>query len=912
MKRLAGVLILIFSLAAWNLQSIAVPKTVPLAAAKWLSLDLMSLEIQNTGDIAPDDQFFLVQEELPKINALAESSGQTLLKLLQQTAVVLVPNSLQERPLKLKLAKAVDLKTALRGPLQVMQMSVSNQMKFVTHVQTYPVIDAYFSEMTLPLGISWQQNAPLVRVWAPTARNVNLLLYADAESPTPRRVPMILESSTWMIKGNPDWKDQYYTFEVDAYSPFSGTFESHEVTDPYSVALSVDSKRSQIVDLKDPQLLPAQWAAPRSVFDPVNAVIYETHLRDLSALDEGLPLEQRGKFLALTSKTSLARKHIENLAKAGITHIHLLPFFDFATVPENSKNLKFWDGLFSGSDSNRPQSEIGLIRAQDNYNWGYDPLHFFAPEGSYTVAASAATMAKARILEAREMIASLHQMGLRVVADMVFNHSYANSDEALSTFDRIVPLYYHRRNAFGEVMTSSCCSDLATENVMMKRLIKDALKMWASEYQLDGFRFDLLNLHRTQDVAELRTEIRSWQLSKEGVDGKSLLLYGEAWPFGSLEESQPGKAFFLTRSFGQQVGVFNDRMRDAIRGGTTNSAEKSDQGFATGLFYDFNQEPANRNTPPELLAQQVKLLHLMDVIKVGLMGNLRDVKFRDHLNHLIRGGDLVFRGSSTGTAAEPVESINYVSAHDGYSLFDAVQAKLPFGTPDRNPPTATLSERAASQRLMLALVSLSQGVILFEGGSEILRSKSGDQDSFDSGDWFNALHWSFAKAENTWGLGLPPAWKNQSDWSFWQPRLVHKDLQVSKEEIEKTLAYFQALLRVRKSSRLFQLPTARMIEERMNFPADDKTGSDVPGLIVYTLKGGSRLLDPVRKNIVVAFNATRRFQSFQLSRFKSSKFNIHSELVKLNDPDINAAQFSPLTGEFQIPPQCTIVWEEFF
>src|SRR5690606_15347671 len=176
---------------------------------------------------------------------------------------------------------------------------------------------------------------------------------------------------------------------------------------------------------------------------------------------------------------------------------------------------------------------------------------------------------------------------LRFVMDVVFNHSFASGLEDFSVFDRIVPGYYYRYNDRGELMKSSCCPDIATENIMVEKIIVDSLVFLATTYKIDGFRFDLMNLHTKEQADRIRLVLSNLNMANSGVDGSRLLLYGEAWPFGSLEEKQPGSAFLQLRSYGRRIGVFNDRMRDAVRGGTTSSSEKSDQGFATGLYWDF-------------------------------------------------------------------------------------------------------------------------------------------------------------------------------------------------------------------------------------------------------------------------------------------------------------------------------------
>jgi len=235
----------------------------------------------------------------------------------------------------------------------------------------------------------------------------------------------------------------------------------------------------------------------------------------------------------------------------------------------------------------------------------------------------------------------------------------------------------------------------------------------------------LILFHSIRDptLIRLRDALRSLTLAQDGIDGSKLLIYGEGWSFGSLFERAPQESLTLENSAGAEVGMFNDRLRDAVRGGTTNSSEKSDQGFVTGLYFDFNQEPANRNTPTDLNGQKDKILHLGDVIKIGLAGNLKDFRFKEHLGSYVRGGDINFRGSRVGCASQAIETINYVSIHDGYTLWDSIQAKAPFYTHGRNPMTASTDDRQRMYQLAIAFPLLGQGIPVMDAGIELLRSK---------------------------------------------------------------------------------------------------------------------------------------------------------------------------------------------
>ncbi|GIL16830.1 MAG: alpha-dextran endo-1,6-alpha-glucosidase [Oligoflexia bacterium] len=782
----------------------------------------------------------------------------------------------------------------IREPLSLLAVDNQSRLMLKTYLQLAPLLDLQFST-NLPLGLSWNQNTFTLRLWAPTARSVHVLFYRSSHDREPfQSVPLEYNRGLWSLTGSSGFKNAYYQFQVQVFSPHTERVETFTVTDPYSISLSKDSQRSQVINPEDSELKPVGWDTLQKPqlehFSDIT--VYESHIRDLTANDPTLKPEYRGSFLGLASPTSSALRHLSSLAESGLTHLHLLPLMDFATVSEDRslwKKISFTNP--PRPQSPLPQDELDKIKNEDAYNWGYDPVHYMTPDGSYTLEPDGAS----RVYELRSLVQSLNQHGLRLIMDVVFNHTYASGAERFSVFDRIVPLYYYRLNQWGDLYKSSCCSDLATEHKMVEKLMVDSVVYLARTYKIDGFRFDLMNLHTEQNMTRVLEAVRSLNLQNDGVDGEKIYLYGEAWPFGSLEEKYPGAGLFQTRSYGQGIGVFNDRMRDALRGGTTDSREKSDQGFATGLFYDFNEEPANRNTPINLDDQRWKLLHLGDVIKIGLVGNLRDYRLRDHRNNMVRAGDLYFRDAPVGYAAEATETINYASAHDGYALWDAIQAKMPFSQKGRNYHVATEEEKVRSHRLMLAIVAFGQGIPFFEGGSELLRSKSGDVDSYNSGDWFNALDWS--QTTNNWGAGLPPHWRNLNDWSFWQPRLENSSMGVATESIQTTAEYFKALLKVRQTTPLFKLNTLEEIQKRVSFPTDDRFQTDIPGFLVMRIEPG----------LYIFFNATNSDQLFYSAKTKGHKFGFHPALTEKVDPALKRVGFDPQRGIFQLPARSTVV-----
>ncbi|MGZ3652701.1 MAG: pullulanase-type alpha-1,6-glucosidase [Bdellovibrionota bacterium] len=792
---------------------------------------------------------------------------------------------------RLRFSPPTSMASWVREPTMLVVSDSGGQELDRTYFQTGRLLDA-IHHYDGCLGVCFEKGAPVLRVWAPTARAVKVLWVSAGKTPVIQSSSELAsgEDGTFEIAGDSSWLGRNYLYEVDVFSPVTGKRENFRVTDPYSVGLAVDSASSVLLDLRDSRWKPPGWdlASRPPLASRNDSVLYELHVRDFSAHDFTVPPGLRGTYRAFTLEGTDGDRELRDLAAAGITHLHLLPTFDFSSVEEDPaarREPQIPGGL--PTDSPLPQESVNKLRSLDSFNWGYDPFHYLTPEGSYAQSPEGGS----RTLEFREMVQALHRKGLRVVLDMVFNHTYAAglADEAV--LDKVVPGYYHRLDGEGQVRNSSCCSDTASERWMMEKLMRDGLELWRSQYGVDGFRFDLMNLHSVGTMERLR--------DFERAKDPSLLFYGEAWAFGSLLDTDPASAFTQSRVYGTSIGVFNDRIRDALRGGTTDSKGKSDPGFLTGLYYDFNQEPANRDTPMDLGQQRDKLLWLTDVVRVGMAGNLRDFPLTDHRGNQIHGGDLQFNGGPTGFSRDPEESINYVSAHDGYTLWDSLAAKLPFHTRNRAPDTATVEQRVDRQILALGLVALSQGIPFFDEGSELLRSKSGDQNSFDSGDWFNSVNWS--GNANNWGVGLPPAFSNPDDWPFWRPRLAEPALNPGAKEIAACRAAFLDLLKLRRSSPLFRLHSGSEIQKRVHFLETELGPMQAPGMIVMEIRNNARDADPNWRRVIIAANAMNDSQVFPHSSLG------RSTLVRLFGK--GESRLSP-TPQLLLPPRSLTVWGE--
>jgi pullulanase len=612
-------------------------------------------------------------------------------------------------------------------------------------------------------------------------------------------------------------------------------------------------------------------------------------VRDFSASDPAVPDDLRGTYKAFTLTDSNGMKHLKRLADAGLTHVHLLPAFDIASVNEDRSTWKTVDEAALAAlpgDSDQQQTAVAEITGEDGFNWGYDPHHFTAPDGSYATDPNGAT----RVLEFREMVQSLNQTGLRVVMDVVYNHTNASGQSANSVFDKIVPGYYHRLNANGEVERSTCCDNTASEHAMMEKFMLDSVQTWATAYKVDGYRFDLMGHHMLSEMVNLRATLDSLTLEEDGVDGKMIYVYGEGWDFGEVGGNARGINASQLNIGGTGIGVFNDRLRDAARGGGPFGA-LPEQGFLTGLLLAPNQYENRREN-----SQQAKFNEYTDWIRIGLAGNLAEYTVTNSNGYAVPGRLIGYNGSPAGYTQDPQENIVYVSAHDNETLWDVIQAK--------SPAEWTLEERVRMNNLGVNIVMLSQGIPFFHAGDELLRSKSLDRNSYNSGDWFNKLDYTYQT--NNWAVGLPQAGYNGDKWDIIRPLLANPDLQASPDDIQLALNNFETFLKVRKSSALFRLRTAEEVSSHLKFFGAGK--EQTPGLIAYWLDNQGGVINDPYSHIVVVFNATIEAQGITLEDVKGQAFALHPELQNGADRVVKNAAFESATGIFNVPARTTAVF----
>ena len=787
------------------------------------------------------------------------------------------------------------VKTILKGQFAIEAFEPTMDLIDATSLQIPGVLDDLYT-YNGDLGVSFNGVVPTFRLWAPTAKSVKLHVFDDALPATTSTIytpTLDLATGVWSYPGAANWQNKYYLYEVEVFVRSTGQVERNLVTDPYSFSLSTNSTRSQIINLDNADLKPAGWdtLAKPALAAPEDIVIYELHVRDFSINDPTVPITNRGTFKAFTNLQSNGMRHLSKLADAGLTHIHLLPVFDIATIEENKalRQEPDWNLLATyPMSSTMQQAAVDAVRDQDGFNWGYDPYHYTVPEGSYATNPEGAT----RIYEFREMVQSLNQSGLHVVMDVVYNHTNASGQNEKSVLDRIVPGYYHRLNDTGNVETSTCCQNTATEHAMMEKLMVDSLETWATEYKVDGFRFDLMGHHMKSNILKVRDTLQSLTLQNDGVDGSKIYIYGEGWNFGEVASNQRGVNATQLNMPGTGIGTFSDRLRDAVRGGGPFSGLR-EQGFINGLFYDPNGVSSGSPTD-----QRNRLLLHMDQIRVGLTGNLRDFSFQTRTGVITTGANVDYNGQPAGYTLDPQEVITYVEAHDNETLFDAIQLKAPI--------TATLQTRVRMHNMGMSVVSLAQGVPFFQAGQDALRSKSLDRNSYNSGDWFNKLDWTFNS--NNWGVGLPPA-ENQPNWPLMEQLLGNPALKPTQTDILSGVNHFQEMLHIRKSSKLFRLETAAQVQEHLSFL---NTGtSQTPGLIVMQLTDSmTNGLDPKYDRIVTLFNASDEPATFTAAGLVNRKLQLHSVQANSADPVVRSSQFNKTTGTFTIPPRTTAVFVE--
>ncbi|MBZ2209210.1 alpha-1,6-glucosidase domain-containing protein [Massilia soli] len=770
-----------------------------------------------------------------------------------------------------------------RQQLVLVQEAADGTVIAATRIQSAGALDALYASAAKvsDLGATLGKGRTTFKLWAPTARDVSICTYDNGSARATGIEQMKRDASTgvWSASKPLDMSGKYYTYAVDVVVDGMGVVRNL-VTDPYSVSLTTDSKRSYIANLAAPALKPKGWdshKAPATVKAQTDMTIYELHVRDFSINDDTVSADKRGKYAAFGEFTSNGMKHLAALAKAGMTDVHLLPVYDIGSVPE----LDCAQPKPAGApDSDAQQALVQKTADTDCFNWGYDPYHYSAPEGSF--ASDPADGAK-RIIEFRGMVMNLHRTGLRVGMDVVYNHTFASGQKEKSVLDRIVPGYYHRLNASGGVEQSTCCDNTATENLMMGKLMVDSAELWTREYKIDSFRFDLMG-HQPRSVME--------QLQKrvDKAAGRHVQLIGEGWNFGEVAD---GARFVQASQLslnGSGIGTFSDRSRDHVRGGSAgDSGDKliKLQGYINGLVYDPNGAVAKRPV--------ADLMHSADMVRVGLAGSLRSFPLTTYKGEKKTLQDIDYGGQPAGYASQPGEAVNYVENHDNQTLYDINVFKLPLAT--------STADRARVQMLGAAINAFSQGVAYYHAGIDTLRSKSLDRNSFNSGDWFNRIDWSYQ--DNYYGTGLPREEDNGKDFALLKPLLANTALKPSPADIAYARDVFRDLLAIRASSTLFRLRTADDIKQRLRFL---NTGPGQEPTVIAAHIDGKDYAGANFKGVSYFINVDKVAHKVTVAEAKGKTLRIHP--AHKSDKRVTEAAYDSATGTFSVPARTAVVFVE--
>ena len=514
------------------------------------------------------------------------------------------------------------------------------------------------------LGASYSKKATTFKVWSPNAASVRVNIFehgsdneGDAGSIMSRAMSLDKTTGVWSVTINGDLLNKYYTYSVTHGKT------TKETADVYAKACGVNGQRSMVVDLSTTN--PDGWENDKHVLvqNQTDASVWEISVADFSSSESsGVSEANRGKYLAFTEEGTTVNgvqgassTCVDYLKKLGVKYVQIMPFYDFGSVDE-SKNI------------------------MDQYNWGYDPVNYNCPEGSYSTNPK---KGEVRIKECKQMIQALHNAGIGVIMDVVYNHTYTSD----SWFQRTVPNYYYRMNNDGTFSNGSGCSnDTASEHLMFRKYMIDSVTYWASEYHIDGFRFDLMGLHDVTTMNSIRTALDN--LYADG-SGSQILMYGEAWDMATnCDEGTVLASQKNLKQLSDRIGAFDDTIRDAIKGST---------GGTDGAFVQEGSRRAN--------------------LKTGIAGQ---------------------SDTTTGWANVPSQCVTYASCHDNLCLYDKLVGSV-YGADGKY--RKRYEDLVAMNKLSAAIVITSQGIPFSLGGEEFCRSKDGDENSYASSRKENMLDW---------------------------------------------------------------------------------------------------------------------------------------------------------------------------
>ncbi|MFG6485845.1 pullulanase-type alpha-1,6-glucosidase [Roseateles sp. BYS78W] len=773
--------------------------------------------------------------------------------------------------------------------LVLVQEDANGKVQNATTAQIAGALDdLYAAAGNVPdLGALASNGNTSFKLWAPTAQNVSLMLTQSLGSSGLTRTttePMARDAATgvWSLTKQGHLQGATYRYQVQVFVKGVGLVKNL-VTDPYSLGLTLGSQQSVVMDLQAQATKPAGWdqsAPPATVNAPSDLSIYELHVRDFSANDATVPAAYRGKYLAFTQSQSNGMKHLAALAAAGLTDVHLLPVFDIASVSEKGCVTPNITSATGAPDSDAQQAVAAANAATDCFNWGYDPLQYSTPEGSY---ASNANDPLARVVEFRRMVQALNAAGLRVGMDVVFNHTTSSGQNANSVLDKVVPGYYYRLDAAGGIEHSTCCENTAAENMMMGKLMIDSAVTWTRDYRISSLRFDIMGHHPRSVMEALKARVKL-------ATGRDVQILGEGWNFGEVANGARFVQAEMLSLNGSGIGSFNPIIRDALRGGgccDTGSAVVANQGYVNGFFYDPNASATGQS--------RGELMWQADRIKASMAGSIRSFQMQTSWDATLPLEQIDVGGIPAGWVLEPGEVVNYVENHDNLTLFDNNAFRL--------PTTTSREDRARVQILASAINAFSQGVAYFHAGVDTLRSKSLDRNSYDSGDWFNRLDWSYT--DNGFGSGLPVASQNADNWAYAKPLLANPLIKPTTAEIAWTRDTFRDLLRIRKSTTLLRLRTSDDIKARLSFL---NTGSNQEATVLVGRVNGVGYPGANFDELVYLINVDKTAKQLTLPTLAGHALELHPVQANGTDPRARQASFDRATGSFSVPARTAVVF----
>ncbi|MGN1393401.1 MAG: pullulanase-type alpha-1,6-glucosidase [Succinivibrionaceae bacterium] len=676
-----------------------------------------------------------------------------------------------------------------------------------------------------------------------------------------------------------------YKYQLSVYNPSTNKIEDTWVTDPYSNALLLNgsNNNSLVVDLKnDESIKPADWDSlpvsdkQKNNVDIAGMMITESHIRDLTVGDDkGISSEHQGKYLGLTEGDSTVVKHLKSLAEAGFTHIEFLPLYDIASIDERKVfsnetadvtisgtefcerlKVKKTDGIdVCGSNEtvmsilaqHNKEGDYNLdeksskvdtflktyVKDNDSFNWGYDPWHYAVPESTYATDLLPGT----NIKEIREMIKYIkEEIGLNIVLDVVYNHTDGDGLSNTSVLDRIVPWYYNRLNpSNGSVYNATCCSDTASEHKMFAKLMEDTLVTWTQDYKIDAFRFDLMGYIPKEVMVQTLANV------KRRTKNDNLYFFGEGWnPDGSANvgDDEHVQATQLTMG-GTGIGTFNDRIRDAVRGnGPFDHGEKliKLQGFASGRCSDMNGARPGYTCDPDTDYEYgtgndkdsdwgMHPLAWQDIIRTSMAGNLKDFTFKTYKNEEKKAGDTYYWSPTPNAYGEsPIDTINYVSKHDNPVLFDLIMYKA---KKDR-----TMEDKAKMQAIGLSTVFFGQSPAFDHQGSDLLRTKFFQNDSYNTGDFSNGVNYSEKEGNRFIPNMFVNAEKDNEDWKTIHVVSEYNE-DVGADTKMKMADTYKWMAKMRSKYTMLHMGDAELINKHVSFP--DAGKDQEGGLIVMKI-----------------------------------------------------------------------------